>query len=335
MEFGITFKGDLTPERTVALAQQAEASGFAYGWTFDSHVLWKECYVMLTLLATQTRRMHWGPLVTNPAVRDETVTASALAALNLVSGGRAECGIGRGDSSRRVLGHKPTTIERLMTASANIRALAQGGTVDVDGVPTRLTWANPAYPLRMWIAGYGPQMLRACGRHADGIVLQFADPHLIQWCLGFVREGAAEAGRDDREIRIMSCAPVWVSDDLDYARAQVRWFPAMVGNHVADLVTRYRESELPPELTAYIRGRHGYDYHHHADKDADHLDFITDEVIDRFNILGPAAAHVAKLKQLEALGVHQFNIYLMSGDEERTLEAYARDVLPQVMTREA
>ena len=66
----------------------------------------------------------------------------------------------------------------------------------------------------MWIAGYGPKVLNLAGRIADGVILQFADPDLIAWCLDFVRQGAKEAGRDPKSIEIMAAAPVWVSDDL-------------------------------------------------------------------------------------------------------------------------
>jgi alkanesulfonate monooxygenase SsuD/methylene tetrahydromethanopterin reductase-like flavin-dependent oxidoreductase (luciferase family) len=182
--------------------------------------------------------------------------------------------------------------------------------------------------LPVWLAGYGPKVCRMIGEVADGIILQFADPHLIKWCLGFVREGAAAAGRDFSKFQVMAAAPVWISADLDKARAQVRWFPAMVGNHVADMVAKYKESELPKELTAYIRGRKGYDYLHHADKDADHLDFIANDVVDRFSIIGPPEAHRRKLQELAEVGVTQFNIYLMCGEEEQQVAIYGKEIIP-------
>ena len=64
----------------------------------------------------------------------------------------------------------------------------------------------------MWVAGYGPKVLELAGRIADGVILQFADPDLIEWCVSFVKKGAEAAGRDPRKIEIMSAAPVWVSD---------------------------------------------------------------------------------------------------------------------------
>src|SRR6476620_638917 len=116
MQFGITIKPDMTVDRIVALTQQAEAAGFRYGWIFDSHVLWLEPYPLLTMMALNTAQMRLGTCVTNPAVRDVTVTASLLATLNRISGGRMNLGIGRGDSSRRVMGKRPTTLADLEDA---------------------------------------------------------------------------------------------------------------------------------------------------------------------------------------------------------------------------
>jgi probable F420-dependent oxidoreductase len=331
MEFGITFKSDMTLPHMVALAKQAERAVFMYAWCFDSHVLWHEVYAILTLVAANTRKMKFGPLVTNPIVRDPTVTASVLATLNELSGGRAQLGIGRGDSSRRVMGKKPTTVDHMLETIHVFRELTSGQPIEYEGHPIQMTWARGRIPV--WVAGYGPKALGAAGEVADGIVLQFADPHLIKWCMGFVREGAERAGRDFSEIQVMSAAPVWVSNDIAAAREHVRWFPALVSNHVVDLISRYDPSQLPPELTAYVRDRRGYDYHHHAEVGSSNAEFVTDEIVDRYCIVGPVKEHIRRLEVLQSLGVTQFNIYLMSGDEENTLDVYARKIVPRLRGR--
>jgi probable F420-dependent oxidoreductase len=327
MDFGITIKPDITIERIVSLTQQAEAGGFSYGWIFDSHVIWKEPFPLLTLMAASTQTMRLGTCVTNPAVRDVTVSASLFATLNLASRGRMQLGIGRGDSSRRVLGKKPTTLENLEGFVRVFRDLNAGKTVELDGVATNLPWASGEVP-RVWVAGYGPKALRIAGRIGDGVILQFADPDLIDWCLGFVREGAQEAGRDFSKFEVMSAAPVWPSDDLKTAREHVRWFPALVSNHVMDLISKYKPEELPPSLTSFVKNRGAYDYRHHCEVGSDNADFVSDEVIDRFCIIGPVEAHRKKLEALRKVGVTQFNIYLMCGEEEQTLDVYSREVLP-------
>jgi probable F420-dependent oxidoreductase len=311
----------------IDLARKAEQAGFSYGWVFDSHVLWQEPYPILTLLATNTRKMRLGTCVTNPAVRDPSVTASWLATLNRISGDRMDLGIGRGDSSRRVMGKRPTTIDRLEETVGMIRDLCQGKKIEYEGKPIQMNWTTGQAP-PVWVAGYGPKVLRAAGRFADGIILQFADPHLIKWCLGFVREGAEQSGRDFSRIRVMSAAPAWISEDVRTAREKVRWFPALVSNHVVDLISRYNPEELPEELTAYVRDRKGYDYLHHAEVGSSNAEFVSDDIVDRFALVGPAEEHIRRLKELSRIGVTQFNIYLMSGDEESQLEAYGRLVLP-------
>src|SRR5213593_1912274 len=158
MEFGFTLKPDLTFERAISLARLAERSGFTYGWLFDSHVLWKEPYVLLTLMAQNTERMRLGTCVTNPATREPSVTASTLAVLQLLSQGRMDLGIGRGDSARRVLGKPPTTLAILEEATKVIKDLAEGRPVTYEDKTIQLEWA-PKHKLPVWVAGYGPKAL--------------------------------------------------------------------------------------------------------------------------------------------------------------------------------
>jgi probable F420-dependent oxidoreductase len=329
MDFGITLKLEMAPERAVSLTTQAEDAGFSYGWVFDSHILWLDPYPILTLMAANTRRMRFGTCVTNPATRDPSVTASTLATLNVISGGRMDLGIGRGDSARRVLGKKPTTLATLEQSVRIIRDLAEGRATDYDGEQVRMPWVpENGARLPIWIAGYGPKVLNMTGRVADGVILQFADPDLIKWCVGFVHQGARQAGRDPSEIKVMAAAPVWVSDDLERCREQVRWFPALVSNHVMDLINRYGADQLPPELTHYVTNRQGYDYQHHAEVGSSNAQFVSDEIVDRFCIVGPVEEHIRRLRELAEIGVDQFNIYMMSGEEETCLDVYGRDILP-------
>src|SRR5437899_2594662 len=206
MDFGITIKPDISIDRILSLTRHAESSGFSFGWIFDSHVIWKEPFPLLTLMASNTKKMRLGTCVTNPAVRDVTVSASLFATLNLASHGRMEIGIGRGDSSR--------------------------------------------------------------------------------------------------------C------------------FPTLLYTHAMDLISKYKPAELPPALTSFVKDRGKYDYLHHCEVGSDNAEFVTDEVVDRFCIIGPIEEHRKKLDRLRKAGVTQFNIYLMSGDEEKTLDVYQHKILP-------
>src|SRR2546429_1622198 len=226
MEFGFTLKPDVALERAAALAKRAEAYGFRSGWTFDSHVLWKEPYIPLTLMAQATKRMRLGTCVTNPATREPSVTASTLATLQLLSGGRFDLGIGRGDSARRVLGKPPTTLAVLEETTRVIKDLAEGRSVEYEDATIKLEWA-PKYRLPVWVAGYGPKALEVTARVADGAIIQLADPSLVGWCVGLVREGARAAGRNPNDVAVMAAAPAHLGDRRRALHA-VRWFPALV-----------------------------------------------------------------------------------------------------------
>jgi len=326
MQFGFTLKPDHTIERTLALTRQAEAAGFGHGWLFDSHVLWRDPYPLLTLMAGVTERMRLGTCVTNPGTREPSVTASALATLDEISGGRMDLGIGRGDSARRVLGKAPITLADTETAIRVIRELVSGGRIEYEGTELHFPWTK-GWTLPIWVAGYGPMAIAMTGRVADGIILQLADPDLIRWFVKQLREAATAAGRDPDAMKVQAAAPAFVGP-RELGRDRTRWFPALVSNHVVDLVNRYPREQLPTSLTGYVTDRTGYDYHHHAEVGSSNAAFVGDEVTDRFCVLGEVDEHVAKLHELADAGVTQFNLYLMNGDEEDQLERYRKGVIP-------
>jgi probable F420-dependent oxidoreductase len=326
MQFGFTLKPEHSIEATLDLAKLGESVGFEYLWLFDSHVLWRDPYPLLTLIAEHTSTLRLGTCVTNPGTREPSVTASSLATLDELSGGRMDLGIGRGDSARRVLGKPPITLAHTEEAIEVIRELVAGRPVTYEGTELRFPW-TAGWKLPIWVAGYGPMALSMTGRIADGVILQLADPDLIRWFTGQVREAASAAGRDPASIGVQAAAPLHLGP-RDLGRERTRWFPALVSNHVVDLVKRYGESGLPRDLTAYVKDRKGYDYQHHAEVGSSNAAFVEDEVTDRFCLLGGPDEHIAKLRDLADAGVDQFNLYLMNGDEEEQLEAYGKDVIP-------
>ena len=328
MDFGVVLQTDPPAWRVVDLAQKAETLGFSHGWTFDSHVLWQEPYVIYSQMLSATNRMIVGPMVTNPGTRNWTVTASHFATLNDMFGNRTVCGIGRGDSAMRVLGHTPTKLSTLSESMHVIKELAEGREVPYNGTQQHFPWAKDS-KLDILMAGYGPKALDMCGRETDGFILQLADLDLAEWMITAVRAAAADAGRNPDDLYICVAAPAYVGTDLAHQRDQCRWFGGMVGNHVADIVERYGDSgAVPTALTDYIKGREGYDYAGHGKAGHDHTDFVPDDIIDRFCILGDEDAHIEKLRALEALGVDQFAIYLMHDRKDETLNAYGQRIIP-------
>ncbi|GAA2001996.1 TIGR03842 family LLM class F420-dependent oxidoreductase [Microbacterium ulmi] len=327
MDFGVVLQTNPPATRTIQLAKLAEAHGFSHVWTFDSHLLWEEPYVIHSAILAETRRVTVGPFVTNPATREWTVTASVFATLNELYGNRTICGIGRGDSAVRVTNGSPVSLAELRESIHVIRELANSRPVQHKGATLQFPWSRGS-TLDVWVAAYGPQALRLAGEVGDGYILQLADVDIAAWMIRTVKDAAAAAGRDPDSLAFCVAAPMYIGDDWPHMRDQCRWFGGMVGNHVADIVAKYGGDAVPAALTDYIAGRTGYDYNTHGRAENDHVDFVPDEIVDRFCILGPAHEHIAKLEQLRELGVTQFAGYLQHDSKEETLRVYGETVIP-------
>jgi probable F420-dependent oxidoreductase len=328
MEFGAVLQTNPPASRTVALARLAEQHGFGYVWTFDSHLLWQEPYVIYSQILAKTHRVKVGPMVTNPATRDWTVTASIYATLNEMYGNRTICGIGRGDSAVRVTNGAPTSLKTLREAIHVIRELANSRSVEYNGARLQFPWSTGS-ELEVWVAAYGPLALKLAGEVGDGFILQLADLDIAEWMITTVRKAAEAAGRDPLAVKFCVAAPVYIGDDLGHMRDQSRWFGGMVGNHVADIVAKYGEnSAVPKALTDYIKAREDYDYNEHGLAGNTHTAFVPDDIVDRFCLLGTADDHIRKLKALKELGVDQFAGYLQHDNKEETLRVYGETVIP-------
>ena len=219
MNFGVVLQTNPPAARVIELARRAETYGFTNVWTFDSHLLWEEPFVIFSRILDATHKLTVGPMVTNPATRDWTVTASLFATLNEMYGNRTVCGIGRGDSAVRTINGKPVNLADLRACVEVVRGLANGGTVQYKGSTLRFPW-NPDSRLPIWVAAYGPKALKVAGEVGDGYILQLADPDIAAWSIQAVRDAAAAAGRDpdasddvrrgarvrDRRQRRVACA---------------------------------------------------------------------------------------------------------------------------------
>jgi probable F420-dependent oxidoreductase len=328
MDFGAVLQTNPPASRTVHLAKLAEQYGFSHVWTFDSHLLWQEPYVIYSQILAETHRVKVGPMVTNPATRDWTVTASLYATLNEMYGNRTICGIGRGDSAVRVTNGAPTTLKTLREAIHLIRELANSRSVEYNGAQLQFPWSQGS-ELEVWVAAYGPLALKLTGEVGDGFILQLADLDIAEWMIATVRDAAEKAGRDPMSIKFCVAAPMYIGDDWQHMRDQNRWFGGMVGNHVADIVAKYGEnSSVPKALTDYIKAREGYDYNEHGRSGNTHTTFVPDDIVDRFCVLGTAEQHIEKLKALKELGVDQFAGYLQHDNKEETLRVYGETVIP-------
>jgi probable F420-dependent oxidoreductase len=326
MKFGVSF-GDAPVSRSLEIVTRAEAAGFDQAWSWDSHVLWSECYSLLGYLAANTSRVELGTCVTNPRTRDVTVVASAFATIaQMLNGRRIICGIGKGDSAVRLMKRGPVKLADLEHSIDLIRELTRGEEVEIEGAPVQINWAGGHVPI--YVAAYGPKALNLAGRKGDGVIFQIADPFFVEWAMEHVAAGAREAGRDPGEIA-MHCAIVSVvSDDLANARDQVRWFPAMVGNHITDILRYHDPETVPSDLRDYLALREGYDYRSHAEQGSENSRYVPDEIVDRFCVIGNVGAVREKIERLQALGAAEINLYPHVDDFGSVIDTFGREILP-------
>ena len=332
MDIGLVLQSDPPAQRVIELARRADDSGYSHVWTFDSHVLWQEPFVVYSQILAQTSRVMVGPFVTNPLSREPSVTASLFATLN--------------DTVRQPHGlrHRP---RRLGPARARPQARrhwprcpAPCGSSVTSPRAGRPTTTAPRSASRgcataSWRSGwpaYGPKALKMCGEEADGFILQCADPDIARWTIGTVRAAATAAGRDPAD-----------GDDLRGGAGLHRHRPGpharsdpLVRRHGRQprrgprrTLRRLRET-IPRALTDYIKAREGYDYAHHGKAGNPTTEFVPDEVVDRFCLLGPAGYHLERLQELREIGADNFSVYLMHDDADATLESYAKRVIGSV-----
>ena len=300
MEFGITFKGFVSPNRARNLVRQAEEAGFSYCWFYDSHILWRESFVAMAMCMS-TLKPCAGPCVLNLISETGHLQRFIWAwhckvkgVLILVLEGTTIDG----------LWAKPALLARLAEFTHKVKAMVKGEEpVNYDDCASevKFPWAV-GYDLPVWIAAYGPKALATAGEHGDGLILQLAEPSLVKWFTDQTLEAGKNAGKDMSNFKVQAAAPAYFGDKQE-CLDKTRWFPAMVGNHVADIVEKYGSDSglVPKSLTDYIEKRKGYDYSKHGQSDNPYLEFISDDIIESFSVWAVQMIISLKLSSLKKL----------------------------------
>lgn len=328
MKLGANFLPEEFPV-FIKSVKAADAAGYDRAWLVDSQMLWEDVWVYMTRGLEATERLQFGVAVTNPYTRHFTVSASSAATLAQLHPGRVILGIGRGDSAVRTLGRKQVATTKLGSIVPMMRDLMDGKEVELEGTPIRIRWAEgEKVPILM--AATGPRNLRLAGALADIAMLQVGvNPESVEWAISQVHAGAREAGRDPSEIEISLFCGMWVSDDLDLARAETRWAAACAANHLEDVMTRNTDHGMPEVLYQVVLARsQEYDYYEgHLDSSAEHTGYLTDELIDTFAINGSAERCLAQIRELDAIGVSEIAPAYLNGQLEQ-MQTVGRKIIP-------
>lgn len=314
-------------EDCLAMGRRAEELGYAGIWVADSHSVMRDAYSILSVLATQTSTLQLATGVTHTVTRHPAVLANSWASLQELSGGRAICGIGVGESAVHNLGLRPEKLAVFEEKVNTMRALIRGETVEYEGKEIQMPWSKVDVPIIM--ASSGPRSLRMAGRIADGVLFQVgADPRLAQYALDNIRAGAEEAGRKLEDLKLYVRIATAVSEDREKARAEIKGYASVAAGTVFATVPReYFDDELYEEL-AYMKEH--YDYAHHGSNASQHSDLITDRIFDAIAIACTPEEAVGRFQALVDLGVDGFVWPAGMDDPMPYIETFAQRVIPNI-----
>jgi 5,10-methylenetetrahydromethanopterin reductase len=313
------------------VARRSEELGFDVQLFGENHNMSADVFAEMRAAAPATRRIRLlcGPV--NFVTRDPGVIASAIAAVQIASGGRAICGIARGDSAVALAGRAPQRQAELTRDLDLLRRYLARETVQFGERPSRLEWIGEHRytPVPVELVCSGPRAIALAASRAERIGLSVgANPERVRWALGLVDQALAAAGRSRRDVRIGVYLPLALTADRGKGRAELRsrvagWahmssFPGM--NLAAQPAIMRRATE---------KLRHGYDYRfHRADVSArnPNTQLIDEEFADWFGVGGPPSYVVDRLGELVELGVRGFCTALAEPERER----FAAEVMPAV-----
>jgi len=293
---GLALWGTEPIRTTVEHVRRAEAAGFENVWLVDSQLTCRELHVTLAAAAVATRRIRLATGVTVPRIRHASVTASALATLDELSGGRAMAGVSLGHSALRNIGEQPARIAELRGYVRDVRDLLAGREVRFEsGTEGALRWMPQPAAVPLHVAATGPKLTAAAAGMADGVILlQGAAPDLLAAGVDRVEVGLAAAGRTRAEIEITAWIYVGLDDDAAAARDQVRARVAAVLRMMDPARFEGADREAVERL------RRAYDMFAHADSTPAHAALAPDHLIDRFAVAGAPDAVRARIQEILA-----------------------------------
>jgi len=314
-------------EACLEMGRRAEELAYAGIWVADSHSLMRDVYSILSVLAIQTKKLQLASGVTLTVTRHPAVLANSWATLQELSGGRAICGIGVGESAVYNLGLKPERLVVFEEKLTVIRTLLRGDSVVYEGSELQMPWSGTEVPLIM--ASSGPKSLQLAGRIADGVLFQVgAEPRLVQYALDNIRTGAESVGRRLSDIKLYMRVATSIHEDRETAQQALKGYISVAAGTVFKTVPRtYFADDLYEDLSQF---KAAYDYADHGSNDAVHSDLLTDRIFNAMAIACPPAEAIQRFRALADMGIDDFVLPFGMTDPISSMETFAEQVCPHV-----
>lgn len=296
-EFGLNRFDWTSTEAFAADVGRAEELGFGYALIPWNPLSRPDPYMQLAVAAGQTSRIRLGLLLDNPVLHHPATSASSIATLDEISGGRALLTYGIGDTAVRWLGLRPARVVELVEATVLAKRLLAGEEVQIGAVrPARLRHNRP---VPVWIAAGGPKTIEMAARVADGVFLRVGrHPENLRAAMARVRCGAKVAGRNPDTIGIGLIFHTVASDDPVDISAISR---SMAAGYYEYSPALFEIPGLPwngPPV-GELKRRVYPDFHHAPDLVASGnlVEFLDDETAGSFSLFGTAQDIAAQLRQ--------------------------------------
>jgi 5,10-methylenetetrahydromethanopterin reductase len=296
-KLGLALWGTVPVPELVRQVQIAEAIGLESVWVIDSQLICRELFVTLTACLGSTSRIKLATGVTQPVTRHVSTTASAIATLNEMYPGRILSGVGTGFSSLRTIGMPSAKATELETFVRSLRSLLRQQEVAFKGgVSSALSWLETPCLTEVLVAASGPRMTRLGAAVGDGLILlQGVAPHLLERGIGWMSEGAKQAGRDPLDLSVTCWTPLGVGMSSQQGRDDVR---ARVASSLMQANPEWYEGEEKAKLESL---REAYNSFEHAASRPDHAAYISDEMVKQYAVAGD---FIEISEQLSALMLH-------------------------------
>jgi 5,10-methylenetetrahydromethanopterin reductase len=329
--FGIEFVPNDPALKIGYMAKLAEDVGFDTIWITD-HYNNRDVYTTLAVLSQVTNKVKLGTGVTNPYTRNVAITASSIASINELSGGRAILGIGPGDratfESMGIEWGKPLTAVR--DAVAALRVLLAKEKLDGYGMKgAQLTFKLGDVPI--YIGAQGPKMLELAGQVADGVLVNASHPEDFKYAVPLVQKGVEKAGRDPDEVEICAYTCFSVDKDRKDALETAKMVVAFIAAGSPEVVLE-RHSINPEKAKAIsdflVKGDFGAA-----------LGAVSNHMVDVFSVCGTPNDCLVRIEELKDAGVTQIVVGSPIGpNKEKCIKLIGKKILscwpPEVAVEE-
>jgi alkanesulfonate monooxygenase SsuD/methylene tetrahydromethanopterin reductase-like flavin-dependent oxidoreductase (luciferase family) len=220
--------GGLSPTEIVDCVKLAEELGYESAWVVEGHG--GDQFSILTACALQTKKILLGTAISSVFVRSAPTIAMAAACVDHFSNQRFILGLGSSHKVQVEPEHgiayaKP--VQRLKETVAIVRALVRDGVASYKGEVINLErfdlWFTPLRrELPIYVSAVFPQMLEISGEIAQGTIMVWSNQESGRKAAEHIAIGARRAGRDPKDIDIVSLLSCSMSDDRREAFDRMR-----------------------------------------------------------------------------------------------------------------